>query len=182
MKKKLVFLFLVELIFFVPTLLAETVYKSTDAQGNTIFTDSPTPDSQKIEIQPAQTYNLPPRQEEAQEPNESNDLPTDTHYKVKILSPENKHTFSTDIHSFTLSLSVDPALKDNDKIQVLLNATPLNSLYDTTEITVTPDVRLSRGSYQIQARVVSENDPSKIKGESGTVTVYQFRKSILLPR
>lgn len=181
MKKKLISFFLIGLIFFTPALLAETVYKSTDAQGNTVFTDHPTADSQKIDIQPAQTYNLSPPPREEEQPNSLNNLLDNTHYNVKILSPEDKHTFSTDIHSFTISLSVEPQLREGDKIQLLLNGTPYGSLYSTPEITITPDVRLSRGSYQVQARVVSEDNPSKIKGESDTITFYQFRKSILVP-
>jgi hypothetical protein len=181
MKKKLITILLTGLIFFTPSLWADTVYKSIDAQGNTVFTDLPTPDSQKIDIQPAQTYNLPPPSSKEEQRDQSDTLFDNTHYNVQILSPEDKHTFSTDIHSFTVSLSVEPSLRGGDKIQLLLNGEPYGSLYSTTDITITPDVRLARGSYQIQARVVSENNPSKIKGESATITFYQFRKSILVP-
>lgn len=180
MKRKLIATFFINLIFFTPVLLAETVYKATDAEGNTIFTDLPTPNSQKIEVQPIQTFSLPsPSASE----NSDNDLenPAPSRYDVSILSPQDKQTLSTDIQSFTVSVSVNPALAENDKIQLLLNGEPYGDPSHSTDITISPDVRLARGSYQLQARVISGDDPRKIKGESSTITFYQFRKSILIP-
>lgn len=190
MRKKLIVILLAGLMFFTPALLAETVYKSTDAQGNTVFTDLPTPDSQKINIQPAQTYSLPspppPNGEgengKLEKLKDFLDNSSESRYEVSILSPQDKETLSTDIHSFTVSISVNPQLKEGDKIQLLLNGEPYGEPSTSTDIVVSPDVRLPRGSYQLQARVVSGENPSTIKGESSTITFYQFRKSILVPR
>ena len=160
--------------------VAETVYKSTHAQGVPEFSDLPTPNSQTIEVQPAQTYS-PPDYSKILNAVDAKIDKESVHYQISITQPENEHNFTTDTHSFPVSVSVEPALKKGDKIQLLLNGQPTGPLYSSTQMTVNPPERLPRGSYQLQARVVSEADPKIIKGESSTITFYQFRKTILAP-
>lgn len=185
MSKHFILILAMGLMFFTPFLLADTVYKGTDAQGNTVFSDQPALDSQnseKIEIQSTQTYNPPPLPFHNQETKNTENAVEETHYQVSIIKPQDKETLPSSTQSFDVTLSIDPQLQKEDKIQLLLNGEPYGSLYDTTNITISPDIRLSRGSYELQARVVSEKDPNKIKGESSAITFYQFRKSILIPR
>lgn len=182
MSKKFIFILTTGLLFFTPLLLANTVYKGTDDQGNTVFSDQPTLDSQKIEIQSPQTYSPPPLPIDNQNSAHTKRAVEEIHYQVSILKPENKETLPTSTQSFQVLLSINPELEKGDKIQLLLNGEPYGSLYSTTNITVSPDIRLSRGSYELQARVVSEKNPTEIKGESSTIIFYQFRKSILVPR
>lgn len=151
----------------------ETVYKGVDANGNPIFSDQPLPGGEKINIQPAQTYTPVP----VPQNNDTNasTQPQEIHYEVSITQPQNDETITTDVVSIPVVLSVTPALQQGDKIRLLLNGQPYGALTDSLSITLG---RLDRGTYIVKAEVVAEADPTKIKGESNSVTFYQKRTSI----
>lgn len=155
--------------------LAETVYRGTDSDGNVIFSDQPLPNGQRIEIQPAQTYSSPPLPKTNPSNNSTSKQVQETRYEINILEPQNNQTLTTDIQSVPVALSVVPNLQKGDKIRLLVNGKQYGALTDSLNITID---RLDRGSYQLKAEVVSEADPSKIKGESNSITFYQRRTSI----
>lgn len=165
---------------------AADVYKSTDAQGNTSFSDSPSPNSEKIQVQPVQSIPSPPPvsvSESSDPTNGENENADITNYTIEITQPKNGDVLSTDLTSIDVSCSIDPSLNKKDRIQFLLNGEPYGSLSTSTSISMTsPEGRMSRGEYSVQALVVSAEDPTKVKGQSDVVTVYQRRHSILLPK
>lgn len=179
--KAIIYCLLFMIYFSASAVMADTVYKSTDAEGNTSFSDAESPGSEVIEIQAPQTYSLPPLQNATDSPS-TTDQNIPVNYQIAITDPPNNQTLTTDLATIPVSLSIEPSLVAGDKVQLLLNGEPYGGLYDTTSITIAPDVRLERGEYTIQAQIVSVSDPSKIKAQSNVVTVFQKRHTILLPR
>lgn len=161
------------LALYAQALFSETVYKGKDAEGNVLFSDQPVPNGEKIEVTPAQTYSAPdvsaPQTNEQQGPQEV------TEYKISIMQPQNEATMTNDIFVIPVSLSVEPALQPGDKIRLMLNGKQYGPLYDSLSMTLND---LFRGSYQLVAEVVSEADPSKIKGQSQGIIFFQKRPGI----
>lgn len=152
----------------------ETVYKGKDADGNVLFSDKPLPDSEKIEIKPAQTYTPAPLPKDGSK-NKSEEPAEVSHYEVNIIEPQNDQTMTTDIQSVRVSLSVKPDLQKGDKVQVFLNGKPFGQLSDSLNFALP---RLDRGAYVLKAQIVSEKDPAKVKGESAPITFFQRRTSV----
>ena len=91
------------------------------------------------------------------------------------MEPQNNQTFTTDIQRITVSLSIQPELAADDRIQILLNNEPYGPLTHTPLFTLEA---LPRGSYQLQAQVVAKNDPKHPKASSPIITFYQKRAMI----
>lgn len=158
-------------MLFAQVTFAETVYKGKDADGNVLFSDQPLPGSEKIEVQPAQTYTPPPLPNLNQDPNAKKTEGVIS-YKINIMAPQNEATMTNDIFEIPVLLSVEPNLQKGDKIRLLLNGKQYGPLYDAPNMIIKD---LYRGTYQLIAEVISEADPSKIKGQSPAITFYQKR-------
>lgn len=161
---------LITLVFFTQALSAD-VYKGTDSSGKTIYSDKPFENSEKIEVDLSPTYSSPPVNTKL-EPTQKNTKPIA--YQVEILQPTQDQTFTTDINSISVKVSVTPALQKGDKIQLLLNGQPHGEPSETTTFTLES---LFRGAYTVQAQVISSNSQSPL-ATSATVTFYQKRTSI----
>lgn len=172
--KNLILALFISLVVFSQAGFTETVYKGKDADGNVLFSDKPLPDSEKIEIKPAQTYTPAPLPKDGSK-NKSEGPAEVSHYEVSILEPANDQTMTTDIQSVRVSISVRPELQKGDKVQLFLNGKPFGQLSDSLNFALP---RLDRGSYEVKARVVSEKDPAKVKGESAPITFFQRRTSV----
>ncbi len=162
--------FLGALVFFTQALCAD-VYKGTDSSGKTIYSDKPFENSEKIEVELSPTYTSPPINTKL-EPTQKE---TPISYQLSIIAPIQDQTFTTDIRSIDVKVSVTPALQKGDKIQLLLNGQPHGSPSDATTFTLES---LFRGAYTVQAQVIREEHPGSPLATSPTVTFYQRRTSI----
>lgn len=159
---------IIALVFCTQALFAADVYKGTDSSGKTIYSDKPFAGSDKIEVNTPQTYTSPPVTQII----DTNKKAVPITYQVSITSPIQDQTFTTDIKTIEVNVSVTPPLEKGDKIQLLLNGQPEGAPSEATTFTLQS---LFRGAYRVQAQVISNSTPV---AQSPEVTFYQRRTSI----
>jgi len=159
-------------VLYAQATFAETVYRGTDANGNTVYSDKPLPNSEKIEIAPVQTYTPPP-------PSPSPDLAIENEapieYQISIIDPLDQDTFPHSTASIPVKIEVSPALGKGDEIRLLVNGEPYGAPSKTPVFELK---ELYRGAYQLKAEIVSISDPTHPKAESNPITIYQQRASV----
>jgi hypothetical protein len=161
------------LVLIASVAVAETVYKGKDAAGNTIYSDQPVSNGKAIEITVPPPVYTPPVTQTINTGDTS--VPAPVKYTVLISEPQNDQTYNTDQENIQVKLSIEPALKEDYKIRLFLNASPFPTLYDSPTITLD---RLSRGAYQLQAQIVSKNDIEHPVAQSDVVMFFQKRTTI----
>lgn len=165
------------LVLCVQALHAQTIYKGTDAKGNTVYSDQPLQNGKPIELPPLPTYAPPPLPIENSQPaleTSSNEV---KEYKVSIIQPTDGNTFSTSVDNIDVQLLVEPQLQGNDQLRLIVNGQNYGSSTTTTFVLT----HLARGSYSMHAQVLSQ-DGKTVKGKSETITIYQQRATAILPK
>lgn len=155
------------LMIFSSAPFADTIYKGTDNSGRVIYSDQPFENSNKIEIESPQTYSAPPITTKI-DPLTKNKAIT---YQVNIVAPEQDQTFTNEITTINVKLTITPPLQPGDKIQLLLNGQPYGPPSESTSFTLQS---LFRGAYRVQAQVISAQTNQSI-AQSNEVTFYQKR-------
>jgi uncharacterized protein DUF4124 len=134
--------------------VAETVYKTRDAEGNIIFSDVPSEGAETIEIEEAQTISIP-------EPKRIGDRPTtklvpeETDYsQLKIITPENDATIRSNEGIVNINVEITPELDEEHVLVFLLDDEEVSSgkslQYSSTN--------LDRGTHSITVEVKNEKD------------------------
>jgi hypothetical protein len=152
-------------------LFAETVYKGTDASGNIIYSDQPLKNGKPIELAPIPTFTPPPLPTQAQVPVEPKKQGV-TEYKISILQPGDRQTFTNDIQTIDVKLSIAPTLDTSDQIRIILNDQVYGIFKSDSPIQIKD---LARGSYRLKAEIPSQNSQDPPKGQSATIIFYQQR-------
>ncbi|MBS0288944.1 MAG: DUF4124 domain-containing protein [Proteobacteria bacterium] len=167
-------LFLLSLILFYTGVSGETVYKGTDAQGNTIYSDHPMDsNAEKITITvPESSYHLPPVQHSTQSTKNPASEEESIAYNLHIVEPKDQETFTNDITSISVKLSLTPKLHSDDRINLVINGQPYGNYSQSLSFSLND---FPRGAYSIQAVITSVKAPEKIKAQSQTITIYQQR-------
>ena len=114
---------------FVLTLLASSiasaqVYRTTDSDGNVIFTDTPPPGgAEEVKLNPTNTTPAteiasPPEPvaEESEEESEQ-----EIEYSIRISAPADGSTIPMGIGSFTVIAAVSPGLEEGETLQLIMN-------------------------------------------------------------
>lgn len=168
-------LLLLALLVFPLASLAQAVYRTTDAQGNVVFTDRPpanaTPED-RIEIRPTNTVRpveVPAPPAPAEAPAEE---ATVVSYSVAIASPANETSFPMGPGNFSVSANVNPALRAGDTLQLFLDGTPrgepqAGANWDLTNV--------FRGRHDLTVGVIGAS--GETLAVSDPVTVFVHRPS-----
>jgi len=169
--------FLVLVLLLAPLAgLADSVYRTVDANGNVIFTDTPPADgsaADRIDIRRTNTVQateLPPPP--SAEPQAAGEEAAALEYDVRITAPANETSFPMGPGNFSVSVSVTPALKKYDGLQLFMDGTPWGSpqrdtLWDLTNV--------FRGQHDITVGVVDADGQTLVM--SSPVRVFVHRPS-----
>ena len=149
--------------------LKANIYKWTDSNGNVNFSDKPHPGAEEIKIPTVQTYSVPtiPLPESPAEM--VADVRVETNYNISIAQPEDQATIRNPQGSVSIVLDLTPALKQGDKIQLLIDDHPLGAPQASTFFSL-EDIK--RGSHTLVAQVVDLQD--KVIQTSNEVTFYMM--------
>ena len=145
-----------------------TVYKWSDSNGSVIFSDKPHPGAQEIQIPNIQTYSAP-KIPQAILPDDSKSEDQEITYKVSIVQPEDQITIRNPQGYVSVILEVMPPLKNGNKVQLLVDDSPVGSPQDSTVFALQ---NILRGSHTIVAKVL--NSKNKVLTTSDPITFYMM--------
>ncbi len=152
-----------------------TTYRWVDAQGVVHYSDTPQPGAEKLQIQPAQTYqSAPTPSAAASAPGDA--AGADSYRACRIVQPSGEQSLFSPEH-VPVSLQLDPALHADDQVTVTFDGQPLQPT-DESGLRFRIDSP-DRGTHTLTASV---RDPSgKVVCSSPPVTFYVQRPSLLSP-
>lgn len=162
------------LTFLVSTPLLAEVYKSTDAEGNVIYTDRPpSKDAEAVDIPPPTTYT--PVKIPKAPATQSKPAPQGFKgYKsVRISSPEHDSTLTDPSGRLELTIAIEPGLQPDHKIRILMDSEQKAEQNSTSFIFE----NLNRGSHTFQAFVV--DTMGRAIDLSEPITVHIHRPSVI---
>jgi hypothetical protein len=152
-----------------------TTYRWVDAQGVVHYSDTPQPGSQKLQIQPAQTYRAGASGPPGSAP--SGDTAGQAYQSCTVVEPQSEQSLYAP-ESVNVVVDLDPARRPGDQISVTLDGRSLESadesgLHFRIE---SPD----RGAHTLEVSV--RNASGSIVCSSPALTFYVQRPSLLSPK
>jgi len=153
-----------------------SIFRTTDEDGNVIFTDAPpagTSTSEEVEIPPTNTVAPPalgprPAQATAEDPT--------TVFEVKITSPANESTIAMGPGNFSVSASVSPEFKRGYSLQLFVDGAAHGEPQDSSSWDLT---NVFRGGHDLTVGLI--DIAGQTVATSETVRVYVLRPSINNP-
>ncbi|MDR3491225.1 MAG: DUF4124 domain-containing protein [Gammaproteobacteria bacterium] len=165
MKKIILFL----LLIYPYSLQAAAVYESVDNNGNTIYSDSPSPNAKQLEITPTQTAqpiinNVQPKEKKSVEiiAHEKNKPYT----KFSLTAPHDEDTFQNQ-RDIPVEVSIEPKLQKGDKVQLLLDGHPNGDAVESTTLHL---LQPERGSHTVSVALLDENQ--KVLMQTNSITIF----------
>jgi Domain of unknown function (DUF4124) len=167
------FLLLISLMV-VPFVNAETVYKTVDADGNTVFSDVPSAGAEEIKIKEAQAINIPKARSFKLSPPE--EKPKNSNYtKLTIIGPENDATIHGGEGNVNITVTLEPDLDEKDVIVLFMDGKEMLSGRAPQFLLENVD----RGTHTIT--VVVKNEDDKVLKRTAKVTFHVRRITQLSP-
>jgi hypothetical protein len=155
---------------------ADSIYRTTDAEGNVVFTDAPNASARPAEPVPIQRTNTvrPPQQIEPlpdqAAPSEEPEVVPRT---VTITSPANETSFPMGPGNFSVSVRVEPPLKKYEGLQLFMDGEPRGSAQRDTMWDLT---NVFRGRHDITVGLVDNS--GEVLAMSDPVRVFVHRPSV----
>ena len=137
------------------------------------FSDQPTPDAQRVDINPTNRSSPPPANAFPPPPPAAPEPETVVAYQLAITSPADETIIPRGPGNFSVSASVSPSLQPAHKLQLLMDGQPRQEPQTATAWNLT---NVFRGEHTIQVAVTdSEGKQLEV---SDPIKVYVFRPSI----
>ena len=166
--------FYLVIVFTLPVFVsAETVYKTRDAEGNIIFSDVPTEGAEKIEIQEAQTLNIPKPKRIGERPTTKLTPEGINYSEFKIVSPENDTTIHSNEGVVNIVVEISPELDAKHKVVFFMNGKKVSE-GKSLQFAIN---NIDRGSHNVMAKITDEKN--KVIKQSNTVTIHLRKASKL---
>ena len=164
---------LILLVLITCTVQAE-IYKSQNEKGEWVYSDTPSPNSERMKLPPLSTYTAPPPP-----PPHSVYAPVGgagTAYATMVFAePENDATVRDNNGVVKVTVALDPPLKiqQGHKIQFYLDGNPYGEAIASSAITVK---EVDRGTHVLGAQVLSARGGLLLRAEP--VTFHLRRHSV----
>lgn len=166
-------LLLILVLVSAPTLAQ--IYKTTDADGNVVFTDTPPGDAaaEQVDLQPTNTVAPPapapkPAPREAQREPEEPAVP-----QAVITDPANESTIPMGGGNFTVSATVEPGLLGGQGLQLIIDGQPEGDVQPNATWNL---MNVFRGAHDLVVQVVDSD--GKVLSSSEPVRVYVLRPGL----
>ena len=152
------------------------IYKYTDKDGNVVFSDQPPSDSTQDtveEVQLRETNTAPAPQVAPKAATTTENKPKKIAYSTTITSPADGTTIPMGPGNFAVSARVTPALGPGERLQLLMDGTPVSEPKRAGNWQLS---NVFRGEHKL---VVERLDRSgKALDSSAATTVYVLRPSV----
>ena len=165
------------LLLIAPILCADSIYRTTDKEGNVVFTDAPPAgggEAEPVGLQPTNTTPPPPDRPDLAPAGKSADPGKEEEsYTVTITNPPNETSIPMGPGNFSVSVSIHPALRKYESLQLYLDGEPRGEpqasvIWDLTNV--------FRGAHDITVGVL--NRDGETLATSAPVRVYVHRPSV----
>lgn len=163
-------------LFFVPFVIAETVYKTVDEHGNIVFSDKPTAGAEEIKIKEAQSFDIPDTKLFDYKSTREEEPESETQYSnLVITSPNSDSTIHSNEGNVNVSIEIEPALNEKDLLVLFMDGKQL-AIAEASEFLLT---NIDRGSHTIEVAI--KNEKNKILLRSEKVVFHLRKMSKLFP-
>jgi len=164
------------LVLLAPAAAAQSIYRTTDEAGNVVFTDAPSANSRAAEpvgLQPTNTTSPPRAIIPALKSPTDTPAVTQTSYTIAITSPADETSIPRGHGNFTVTVAIEPALKQHESLQLFMDDEPSGSaqasmIWDLTNV--------FRGAHDITVGAIDRS--GNTIALSDPVRVYVHRPSI----
>lgn len=129
------------------------IYKYTDANGNTVFTNQPPQgtNAEEVSLPPVNTVQSPPPP--TMPGNNQGNASTEQVYSVvEITDVPTEEALRSNNGSFTVGVRLEPQLRIGDSIQLVLDGQPYGGLTNSLQF---PLNNIERGDHTLAAHVFS---------------------------
>lgn len=147
------------------------IYRSTDAQGNPVFSDRPLPGASRVEL-PADNRMDSPQTTAAPAPGSTEPKGAPAYQQLRISQPAPDANLRSNDGSLSVSLSSQPALQPGHRYRLLLDGQAQGS-------STSPQFRLhnlDRGSHSLAAEIVDAD--GRVLARSPSQSVHLQRHSV----
>lgn len=157
------------------SLAQAAIYKTTDAKGNVVYTDSPSKDAKAVNLPPLSIVpSLSAEQiAQANAGSRSTGQSAVTHYQLKFVQPAAEQTVRKP-DPIGVNVNVQPALANGDNLSILLDGVVVANGNGVTISTQ----HMNRGAHSLTARIT--NTAGRVVSELGT-TVYVQQNTVNSP-
>ncbi|MFC2991978.1 DUF4124 domain-containing protein [Halomonas tibetensis] len=167
---------------------AQTIYRTTDAQGNVVFTDNPERGGEQVELAPVtvvpatgevRTGQPAPRAQGsgAETVTGSPGQPFMPYDSFRILSPSHEQAFPVgSAGNVSVELGIEPALREDHRVRLLLNGRVSQTAMHTTAFMV---ANMNPGEHVLQAELIDGS--GAVRHRSSPVTIFVHRASVNRP-
>ena len=154
---------------------ADSIYRTTDEEGNVVFTDAPSADGGTAEAVSVQRTNTAAPPSPNSYPDSSGGGGTEPDappYNVAITSPVDETSFPMGPGNFSVSASIYPSLEKYESLQLFMDGEPWGSTQPSAFWDLT---NVFRGAHDITVGVI--NADGETLATSEPVRVYVHRPS-----
>ncbi len=151
------------------------IYKTVLPDGTVIYSDAPEQGaeqhSKKLEgIVDIPTLNLPPVKQNKPTSSSDSDTAPFNYDSVTITSPKSDQTFRNIGGSLTVSVSVQPALQQGHRVELMMDGSKVAGPSASTTLTAK---EVYRGTHSFTARILDKSGKTVARSNSVTVHVHQ---------
>ena len=177
---RLTLIFLLSSFIFVSGLQAEdkNIYKNTNEQGVTEFSDQPGKNSKEINVPTMNTYkNKTSTKRNIKAPDKSNDA---NYSRLTITSPKNDAQIRSNDGKISISINSTPSLKPGHTVKITIDGKPdLTLTGSSNSITFS---NISRGTHTAEASILNQDGKVLIKSPSIKFHLLRFAFKPLPPK
>lgn len=148
------------------------IYKSVGPDGRIIYSDRPQQGAEEVDLGPVQTY-LPPPPSQLVPPVSKPVVEPEGYQEFAIVQPGDQETIWNNQGSLSVALSLRPAIKPGDEIQLVLDDSRVIAQGRTPAFDLQ---NIDRGTHRLHAIIVDETGHEVAR--SNTITFY-LRRTIV---
>lgn len=167
---------LIVALLLLPQLSTAQIYKTVDADGNISYSDTPPASGPSEQVQLRETNSTPaPEKTEPSTsgPDAAAAESSGVSYSVTIASPPNETTIPMGPGNFSVSASVEPALEQDQLLQLFVDGSAYGSPQSSNNWTLS---NVFRGAHDLTVAVVDKGGDRL--ATSDAVRVYVLRPSV----
>lgn len=148
----------------------DTVYRSTDKNGNAVFTDQATENAQEIEIKETATYTetVPTYTPTSKTKNVYKSI---GYTSLSILQPASEEAIRSNSGNLTVSYSLQPALESKHSTELLIDGSPVQSSGSGGSFSLT---NIDRGTHTLIVQVIDDSGSVLITSDSIMITMLRY--------